>query len=452
MIRKKALLFTAAVCLSVMLSGCADISFGEATMMRPPRATGDRAEIQSIIDELAGSGYNLKYPQKGEYRSAITVFDPDKQNEFAVAFFATENDSKLNVAFITGSDGKWKSLECFSATGTGVDRVIYDDINNDGKNEIIVGWNGYSTGRNTLSAYSISDDAAFEMKTDGYYSDLVIDDITDSGTKDLIFLTLRGSDQSLSTATVLQYSDQEKRPIAKYAVDLDPEISAFSSISVGYVDEKTKGILIDGQKSGGILTTQLVCFDSLHNSLINPLVTVSESGAVTNPTSRKDLITCRDIDNDRIIEIPVISQMSASSDSNAGSVCTLTSWMQYDIKKAQLSPKLYTVLNYTDGYYFIMPTRWAGNVTAISDPENRSIVFFLWNEKTASFGDKLLTIRRFTGTEWNSEQHSSFVQLETLTDGSESVIAAEIFHTDSKDVMNTTEKEITGSLKLLSKN
>ena len=45
------------------LSGCSASFTDGGNMMRPPRPTGDKAEIQNIIEEKAGSGFIFVYPQ-----------------------------------------------------------------------------------------------------------------------------------------------------------------------------------------------------------------------------------------------------------------------------------------------------------------------------------------------------------------------------------------------------
>ena len=55
-------------------------------LMSPPKATGDKADIQRVIEESAGS-YTFKYPQKGDYRSAVIMHDINGDGtDEAVAF------------------------------------------------------------------------------------------------------------------------------------------------------------------------------------------------------------------------------------------------------------------------------------------------------------------------------------------------------------------------------
>ena len=77
----------------LLLGGCSDAAMNGGSLLRPPRATGDKAAIQDIIAAEAGGSYSLKYPQKGENRSAIILRNENTDHEYALALYATENDT-----------------------------------------------------------------------------------------------------------------------------------------------------------------------------------------------------------------------------------------------------------------------------------------------------------------------------------------------------------------------
>lgn len=438
-----------AVLTAFLLAGCSDISFGEQTLLRPPRATGDKAEIQTVIKEQAGSDYMLKYPQTGDFRSAVTLFETGQQNsEYAVAFYSTENNTKLNISIISHEDEKWKCLGSYNNSGTGVDRIIFEDLNNDGSDEILVGWSTYNTGQNTLSAYSIENGTVREMAIDEIYTEILIFDITQDKSDDLVLLSLR-NDQTPSSARVLQYSEQEKRPIVKFSVELDSDVVAFADVQCGKVNDKTQGIVIDGSKNNGQLTTQVLYFDSQKQLLLNPLVLQNENHTTTNSTTRKNATASRDINYDGIIEVPVVAQMSAPSDTDAGSICSITSWKQLNTDDGSLKTELNTVMNYTDGYYMIMPEDWGSEVTCISDAENREMNFYIWDSQNSSLSDKVLTIFRFTRSDWDNADKDKYIMVDSVkSNGTESVIAAQVYNTgDGKPGLS--ESEITKRIKLI---
>ena len=72
----------------VGLSGCNITDFSAENLLRPPKAVGDEAEIEQLIAKTADSGYTLKYPKNGKFRSAIIMTDLDgNDSNEAVAFF-----------------------------------------------------------------------------------------------------------------------------------------------------------------------------------------------------------------------------------------------------------------------------------------------------------------------------------------------------------------------------
>ena len=437
-------------CAAIMLfSGCSETGLGDQTIMRPPRATGDQAAIQKVISEQAVGGYVLKYPKNGEYRSAINIFKDSDGKEYAVALYSTENESKMKVSVILNENNEWKCLGTLENTGVGIDRILFRDINSDNHKEIFVGWSGYNSGINTLSVYSLENDIVRDMVVNENYTDIVITDITGDKAEDIVLLSLRNN-QTPSSAKLLQYSDQEKKPIPKFSLDLDSEVTSFTSIQHGAIESGKEGIVIDGAKGAGQLTTQVIYYDPQAQALKNPLVTVNESGTYTNVTTRKDMITSRDINGDGVIEIPVVTPMPAPTDTDAGEICNMTAWKQISSKDGTLKTKQNTIMNYTDGYYFIMPDRWNKNVTAKNDPAKRSLTFYIWSSKNSSLGDKLLTIRRYMKTEWNSSDHKGSVMLQSISSSeSEAVIAGEIFETKAMDSLNITKDELESSVKLI---
>ena len=92
----------------------------------------------------------------------------------------------------------------------------------------------------------------------------------------------------------------------------------------------------------------------------------------------------------------------------------------------------------------MIPKKWNGSVTARSNAETRELTFYLWNDKTSSLGDKLLTIGRFTEQQWNKmTEDTSYHPLGDPMENTNAVIAAQIFHTDAQDDLNITEDELS---------
>ncbi len=420
----------------LLLCGCSSTALGGNTLLRPPRATGDKAEIQDIIAAQAGGKYTFKYPQNGDNRSAIMMRQDKGNHEYAVALYSPDNDTKINVSIISCIKEQWKCIGTFQNTGSGVDRVIFADLNMDGTEEIIIGWSNYSNAQKTLTAYSVSDQA-YEIAIEDTYDEMTIADMTADNSRDMILLSL-GTQKDPPCIKVLQYSEKEKKPIARYAMELDPGVISFANITVGNIAQGQRGIVIDGEKSGGLLTSQVIYLDEEHNTLVNPLVTED-----ANPTARKDTIYSRDADKDAIIEVPVVTPLPAAEKENAANVCSITAWKQYSVSNAALGTKLNTVINYNDRYYFAMPNRWMNNaVTAVADPDTRQMTFYAWDSQKQAVGQKLLTIFRYTSEEWEQIDYQQLIPLEI--EGQNAVFCARIFAA-ADEQLQIKEKEVIAS-------
>ena len=139
--------------------------------------------------------------------------------------------------------------------------------------------------------------------------------------------------------------------------------------------------------------------------------------------------------------MPVVTQMPAGVDEKATNICTLTSWQNYDASGNKLNTIMNAVMYLKDGYYFKMPDRWLGNVTARSNAESRELTFYMWDNKKSVLGDKLLTIYRYTEQQWNEADNGNMIRLDEPTLG-KAVYAAELFTTDKNEEMNITAKEV----------
>lgn len=75
-------------------SGCSSIGLNDTELLRPPRATGEKAEIQNVIDNTVGTDYTLQYPKKGDYHSAIITEDLNGDgNEEAMVIYRTNAET-----------------------------------------------------------------------------------------------------------------------------------------------------------------------------------------------------------------------------------------------------------------------------------------------------------------------------------------------------------------------
>ena len=68
-------LFAAALAAAALLSGCTSLSLNDPDILAPPKAGGNRAQVQNMIEKDAKGSYTLIYPEAGEFKSGIIQHD-----------------------------------------------------------------------------------------------------------------------------------------------------------------------------------------------------------------------------------------------------------------------------------------------------------------------------------------------------------------------------------------
>lgn len=408
---------------SILLGGCASTGFDNSDILRPPRTTGDKAQIQELIEENAGGDYTLKYPKDGSYRSAIINedLDGDGIDEAIVFYKPSTDDEATHLLFMKELGGEWKDIGDYTSTSAEVKKVEIGDITGDGVNEVIVGWTDNAGTVCTLSAYTIGEKTTAEMKVDESCGQFLLADMTGEGKNSIMLFSLAAQNVD-ANAKMLQYDIQTKQIFTRSSVAMSNSANSFVELKYGRADESRSGVFVDTLSVSREGETQFIYWDEALSTLSNPLNT--QNGTVsTNPTIRaNDGIVSIDINDDGIIELPTLTRMPHTSNENIDLVAFESTWNHYNPKDNDLTPVFETVTELELGYYFIIPKEWQDSVTVRYSLFGNSLTFYLWNEQEESesdeniradgtLGDKLLTIQVFTAKEWTSTENKDFIEI-----------------------------------------
>ena len=120
---------------------------------------------------------------------------------------------------------------------------------------------------------------------------------------------------------------------------------------------------------------------------------------------RNTSVVSKDINGDKIIEIPIVNLMPGYNGATTDDAAYVTNWHRYDTKTNTLIRVMSMVLNYSDGYWFLIPDMWRGKVTTQTDTATRTITFYKWlaaskKNTPGKLGAALLKIQVFTEKEW----------------------------------------------------
>lgn len=394
-----ALFLTAAM----MFSGCSFVGLDAQTLMHAPKPTGENeADIQHLLDETAGGQMTLKYPASGEYRSAILKHDlsGDKTDE-AIAFYQKSDDADgTNIVFMQ-KEGTWKIVGTFSNQATQVDRICYGDLYGDGKDEAVVGWGNSLNNNGAICVYSYKNGKVTEQRLKQAYTEMEVMDFDGDGRSEIFTANITQGDQPAEACLIRVDSDHAE---VMGSAPLDSGVTRYASVQTGLIDEKQKGIVLDGVKSSNTMVTEVLYWDAKKKALVAPFYDAASK--MVKSTARMTAVVATDINSDKIIEVPIVSLMPGYSDSTADEADCLTTWERYDTQNNTFSRVRSMVINFADGYMFSVPDVWRGQITTKMDPSTRSFSFYQWMQSpknaTGVLGPQLLRIEVFTKKEWDA--------------------------------------------------
>lgn len=390
-----------------MSSGCSFPGFTSMdSMMHPPKATGTKAEIQEVIEENAGEDYVLDYPKSGNNRSAITMYDLDGDEiEEAVVFLTIKPDTTDATTHMyvidEAEDEKWKIVGDFTNKNNDIDCLEFSDLNGDGLTDIIVGWNTYTVNQNNLYCYMNGKKEMKEINTGEIYTSLVTGNFIDNSKSEIMTMNLTTTDTPANGKLVTIDSDNS---VSSMSVDMDADVGKFVSCSLGMLSTKEVGVFVDGITSSNDYNTQVLFYNQKTKRLENPIYKKANRGRLS--TQRSTTTTCEDIDNDGIMEIPVVKKLPVLENLRNSNVSYETSWCNYDNNGNSAKTKSTVIINDNYGYSINIPNEWINNYTAYFNSDSSVLTFrqVVTDRKTKkqSLGKNMVTYISTLTKDWTN--------------------------------------------------
>ncbi len=410
-----------AVLASTVLSGCSFSGLDSTDLLRPPKGTGEKAYIESIINTRAGGDYILKYPKDGDYRSAIIMEDIDNDGtQEAIALYnPTAENTTTHILFMKKIDGVWTDIGDFEGYSNDIDKIALADVNGDDINEVVVSYLSAVPLANHMSIYFLEQNSVKMLDVEKEYNDFAVMHIEGEEKDNLLLMTL-GAQVAEANASLMQYNEESDKIFVRSVVNMDQNVIQYALIQNGSVNDTTKGVFVDGTRSNNEIVSQVIYWDTFTNTLKNPLYNVDGKDELEiNPTFRIGTTYCTDINDDGIIDIPTYSIMPLEGKEPLNMAVGLTQWNTLLTDEQELNPIIQTVVSSTDGYYFTIPEKWEDTVTARQDINSRSLTFYEWTYMGDSGlkGEELLTIKVFSIKDWNEQEGTKdFIEMEATTD------------------------------------
>jgi hypothetical protein len=300
-------------------------------MMKPPKLYGENAQMQHAFENSIKNKNEiiLKYPTQGDYRSSFVLLDM--------------------------VDGKWENVANISGYGNEVISVEFEDINNDGINEIFISWQLYESKNKVVSIHNAESSgerlSGLSIIANETYSFMKLLDLDNDGQTELFITNFDISTDQPRAYAKLFKMDRENRVKVIGEVGLDNSISDYPAFKVESDNHgNISYIFIDANKGEFGMITEVVYWDSGISNLKAPFL---DSDTLTNIiTQRTPAIASMDIDDDGYIEIPKesdslnISSLNSPADNEIG--IGITTW--YSVVNDLLVPKKHSFVNFNDLY------------------------------------------------------------------------------------------------------
>lgn len=384
-------------------SGCDSLSMDTDALLTPPELTGDMAPIAEALAGSVAGEYKLTYPSSGDRRSAIVLEDINGDGVFeAFAFYSTSDDEMTNmhVNMIASIKGKYKSVGDMSIVAGGVERIDFCDLDADGKEEILVGWEVYGSSEKQICVYSLDEGETVQLLSEKY-TGFICCDLVGNGGNQLLIQQLNTSEPS-NTALLYSLTNGALKKISSCM--LDPEVKTvfapvFSELSTG-----KSAVYIDEVKGAGAVT-EVLYFSG--KELKNPLL--GTKNTIENiRTLRSAAIQCRDINNDGVLEIPVATNLPNAAESDE--LLYYTNWCAFNGKN--LITRQITIVNTLDGYHLKIPEDLAGRLAVLKDTDNHRRVIYYYDTQLGEVGDRLATVTAIPKQTWDSEKFNRMSMFE----------------------------------------
>ncbi len=410
---KKLICLSVSLAMMLCLCGCDFVTADTAELLTPPSLSGEIKPISKVIENTAPDGYVMKYPSRGNYRSAVIREDVDSDGILETFAFYSVTDGDvitMHMNVICSKDGEWQSVADQQIVAAGVDKIEFCDLDEDGIEEILVGWQIYGTSEMQLGVYSMGENSVTQRMLQKY-THFTCCNLDEDGRNEV--LVLRVSSGEANMAALFALNDAGVEEIS--SCEIDRTVSTVNEPVIDTLSTGKPAVYIDIIKGVGAVTEVLFLEKG---KLVNPLFD-PETGE-NLATLRSVSFSLKDVNEDGILEIPVQMDVPSVTRSGVNEKLYLTNWCSFNGET--LTNQMTAMINVNDGYYFVLSPKWVGNIAILKNTTSRIREIYLYDSEKMKVGSSLIYIMAVDKDEWDKEKHRNNNAVEILNDGKTSYV------------------------------
>lgn len=350
----------------LLLSGCAMKTVDEMYCL--PRRSEAYQELQKVLDaELQNMEYCAPLSGMNQQPVQAADVDGDGVSEFLV-FAKASGKRPLRILVIERQDQTFTLTDTLQFSGTAFDQVEYMAMDDRSGVELVVGIQLSNQLLRSVSAYTFTDGKGEKLLDVNYTNFLAVD--LDRDNRGELFVLYPGQTEE-SPGFVALYEVEKGVVERSLEVKLSAPVSRLQRVITGELASGETAVFVASALEDTVLVTDVY---AMRGGVLTNISLSNESGTSVS-TIRNHFVYAQDIDEDGQLELPALIPMKTMSERNTQSE-DLIRWYSLSITGEEVD-KLYTYHNFVNGWYLVLDSTWAQQVTVTQDSTGYS--FYLWD-------------------------------------------------------------------------
>ena len=350
----------------LLLSGCAMKTVDEMYCL--PKRSEAYQELQKVLDtELQNMEYCAPLSGMNQQPVQAADVDGDGVSEFLV-FAKAAGERPLRILVIEREDQTFTLTDTLQFSGSAFDQVEYISMDEKSGVELVVGIQLSDQLLRSVAAYTFTDGKGEKLLDANYTNFLTVD--LDRDNQGELFVLYPGQTEE-SPGFVALYEVEKGVVERSLEVKLSAPVSRLQRVITGELAGGEAAVFVASALEDTVLVTDVYALRS--GALTN--ISLSNESGTSVSTIRNHFVYAQDIDEDGQLELPALIPMKAMSERNTQSE-DLIRWYSLSITGEEVD-KLYTYHNFVNGWYLVLDSTWAQQVTVTQDSTGYS--FYLWD-------------------------------------------------------------------------
>lgn len=280
--------------LLIILGGCGGLKTPEE-LIQPPELNVEKKKLNDALLNYLPQNADLivlPYAKGLKHESSLINKNIDKDEESeVVALYRDKNTRKIGLIVLDKKNEVWVKKTDVKLDAFEVSDYKVMDVNNDGLDEIMIGYYGVTNPYKEINIYK-QEDSLLKLIFKERYLAMDVLDADGDGIQDIVISDF-GNTEKNNRVSVLNVFEEN---VVKISEIIYPKENEVYSITFGKVNETTKAFYVDMYVNQTYGQTDVVVYE---NKELKSLIKETNIGAIIQTTPIKSV----DIDDDGIIEV-----------------------------------------------------------------------------------------------------------------------------------------------------